>query len=77
MMKLMAIIDTEALGNTEYYTTAELNVFARLKNQCLYLLEEEKKNIVDAYKQGQYDAPVEGRAENIDPEEYYTQTFKQ
>jgi hypothetical protein len=43
------------------------------------LLEEEKKNIVDAFKAGVGEGIADGRghgAEFETPEDYYTQTFK-
>lgn len=74
MQELIDIIDNEVINHSESYNTLELNVFSRIKNRCLDLLEKEKQQIVNAWMDGKENKQF-GYTVFDDAEKYFTYTF--
>jgi hypothetical protein len=56
--QLIDNLDKEALDNTGFYSTGELEVISKIKSRCLNLLETERSQISDAMKYALLNADV-------------------
>jgi hypothetical protein len=61
----------------EYYKRTEIDFQFWIRDNYEYLLEKEKEQIMEAYRQGLQDFTKHDEGEVIRKEQYYNQTYNQ